>query len=440
MRRHRRCGVKKNRWFVLALFLAGMMTACKKELPAQLLEAGAAGSSANEEETLSLKGAGGEEEPVSDPEALLPADEAAAQPGNGGEKVAQITGAPATGAREPDAAQDERADSLKKRFGESCIAEQTFETELSEYDGPVFFVPLAPSDENPEFTVRLMQGEEILAEIPPFVPDSLSGQAFKSLDAVSFYDVNYDGNTDVVWIATYGTAGAASVYYGYGRDTEDSAPYFVAQEALSAQISSQVTPLTVPEIRRSLSGGKKNGQFASYQEAYRAVSRLCDLEDTEGMMMYDLIDFDGDDIPELVAGVNGFYTSLYTYSGGTVYTVMDGWRYGVMGNAGYEYQPGKNRLRNYNNDYAGAIVYATYMEMDDSHTMKTVAEIKTVNFDDANQNGMPDEDEMNSIGCYGISYINGREAAPEECAALDAGEYVFIQGTKRFEELKDALR
>ena len=119
---------------------------------------------------------------------------------------------------------------------------------------------------------------------------------------------------------------------------------------------------------------------------------------------------------------------------------MDGWRYGVMGNAGYEYQPGKNRLRNYNNDYAGAIVYATYMEMDDSHTMKTVAEIKTVNFDDANQNGMPDEDEMNSIGCYGISYINGREAAPEECAALDAGEYVFIQGTKRFEELKDALR
>ena len=130
MRSQRRHSVKKNRKFVLALLLAGMMTACKKELPAQLLEAGAAGSPANEE-ALSSKGTGGEEGPVSDPEALLPADEAAAQPGNGGEKAAQITDVPATGAREPDAAQDERADSLKKRFGESCIAEQTFETELS---------------------------------------------------------------------------------------------------------------------------------------------------------------------------------------------------------------------------------------------------------------------------------------------------------------------
>ena len=84
MRSQRRHSVKKNRKFVLALLLEGMMTACKKELPAQLLEAGAAGSPANEEETRSLKGTGGEEGPLSDPEALLPADEAAAQPGNGG--------------------------------------------------------------------------------------------------------------------------------------------------------------------------------------------------------------------------------------------------------------------------------------------------------------------------------------------------------------------
>lgn len=430
MRSHVRFSVKKNRWFVLALLSAGMLTACKKELPPELLEAGAAGKAANEEAAPRSEGA---DEPVSDPEALQPTGKTAAQSENGDAEPPQAAGDPA------DGAPDEKADSLKKRFGENCITEQTFETELSEYNGSVFFVPLAPSGGNPEFTVRLMQGDRILTEIQPYVPAGLSGQAFQSLDAVSFYDVNYDGNTDVVWIATYGTTSVASVYYGHGSDAEDYDPYFTAQEALSDRISAQVTPLTVPGIRTFLSNGKKNGQFSGYREAYEAVGRLCELEAAEETM-YDLIDFDADDIPELVAGVNGYYTSLYAYSGGTVYTVMDRWPYGVMGNAGYEYCPGENRLRNYNNDYAGAIVYTTYMEIGDSHTMNTVAEIKTLNFDDANQNGVPDEDEMDSIGRYGVSYIDGREASQEECAALDAGEYVFIQGTKRFEELRSLLQ
>ena len=40
---------------------------------------------------------------------------------------------------------------------------------------------------------------------------------------------------------------------------------------------------------------------------------------------YNLIYFNDDDIPELVVGVNGYYTSLYTYSDGKVYTLMDHW-------------------------------------------------------------------------------------------------------------------
>lgn len=431
MSNHTRYHMKKNSWFVLALLFAGVMAACKKELPTEFPETGAAGGGA-------LSSSRETGDPVSDPEIAQPADQTAAQPEDADAKQEQPAGDPA-GPPAQGAAQAQKEDILKKRFGESCIAEQTFEAELSEYSSPVFFVPFAPSGDNPEFTVRLMQGEQVLAEIHPYVPAGLSGQAFQSLDAVSFYDVNYDGNTDVVWIATYGTTSAASVYYGYDGDTEESAPYFVAQEALSDQISARVTPLTIPEIRTFLSGGKKNGRFSGWQEAYEAVGRLCELEASEETM-YDLIYFDADDIPELVAGVNGYYTSLYTYSGGTVYPLMDGWRYGAMGNAGYEYCPRGNRLRNYNSDYAGAIMYATYMEIGDSHTMNTVAEIKTVNFDDVNQNGMPDEDEMDSIGRYGVSYINGREATQEECAALDAGEYVFIQGTKTFEELRNALR
>ncbi len=37
-------------------------------------------------------------------------------------------------------------DDMKEKFGENCISEQTFEVELSEYGGKVYFVPLATAD------------------------------------------------------------------------------------------------------------------------------------------------------------------------------------------------------------------------------------------------------------------------------------------------------
>lgn len=120
--------------------------------------------------------------------------------------------------------------------------------------------------------------------------------------------------------------------------------------------------------------------------------------------------------------------------------LMDHWAYGAMGNAGYEYAPGKNSLRNYNSDYAGAIVYTTYMEISDRHTLDVTVQIETFNFDDVNENGVPDEDEMGSMGRYGISYIDGREASAEECAAFDAGGYEPIPGDMSLQELRAELQ
>lgn len=111
-----------------------------------------------------------------------------------------------------------------------------------------------------------------------------------------------------------------------------------------------------------------------------------------------------------------------------------------MGNAGYEYAPKKNSLRNYNSDYAGAILYTTYMEVKKDHRVETVAQIKTVNFDDVNGNGVPDEDETESMGNYGVTYLNGKEASPEECAAYDAGKYEMICGDLSLEELVKELK
>ena len=180
-----------------------------------------------------------------------------------------------------------------------------------------------------------------------------------------------------------------------------------------------------------------------WREAYMETAAQCEQEfppQEGGGMKYDLIDFDGDEIPELAAGMDGYFVSLYTYRDGEVCTLMDCWGYGAMGNYGYEYCPGKNSLRNYNSDYAGAIMYTTYMAIDDSCSLETTAEIKTLNFDDVNGNGVPDENELAAAGAYGVSYINGKEATPAECAACDAGRYEYLEGSMTAGELQEKLK
>lgn len=337
----------------------------------------------------------------------------------------------------------EKAEDMRKRFGENCIGEQTFEAELSEYDGSVWFVPFGPGQGSQDFHIQLIQNGTVIEEMKPYVPERLKGEPFTSLDAVSFYDINFDGSTDILLIETYGSTTFAAVYYGFDREAEDYERYFAPQETLSERVSAQVGEMSVAGVRKALGDTRKNGKFDNYQDAYEAVGRLLEMSDEDaayGMTVtYGLIDFDGDEVPELAAGVDGYYASLYTYSGGKVYTLMDKWPYGVMGNAGYEYAPKKNSLRNYNSDYAGAIMYTTYMTVKESRTLEMVAEIKTVNFDDANGNGIPDENEMGSVGYYGVSYINGKEVSAQECAAYDAGEYEMIRGDLSLEGLVKEL-
>lgn len=329
-------------------------------------------------------------------------------------------------------------DEKKKQFGENCISEQTFEVELSEFQGKVYFVPFLPSSQDGEFSMQIIQDGKVLEEIQAYIPERLKEESFKSLDAVSFYDVNYDGNTDLVLIETYGNFMFTAVYYGVSLEDGQNG-YFNIQEQLSENLSNQVEPLSIPKIRECLSNGKKNGEFSCYQEAFEAVAKLCELE-SEDRQKFNLIYFDEDEIPELATGVFGYSASLYLYRDGKVYTLMDCWPYGAMGNTGYEYVPRKNSLRNDNSDFAGAIHYTTYMSVGNRLTLDIVAEIETFLFDDVNQNGIPDEDELESLGNYSVSYIDGKKATDEECQAYQAGEYEFMDLTMEFEELLEKLQ
>ena len=70
---------------------------------------------------------------------------------------------------------------------------------------------------------------------------------------------------------------------------------------------------------------------------------------------------------------------------------------------------------------------------------RTVTQIKTYNFDDVNSNGIPDENETDSIGYYSVSYIGDTQITDEECASYNVGEYQYIQTEMDLETLKAKL-
>ena len=407
--------------YALLLFTAGLLTAC-----------GTQQAETEQEQTVQAEGNGADlPQPVSGGSEYEQVIDDGDLTANGSEEEAEPAGSAGS------TPEHQQADELLNRFGENCISEQTFEVELSEYDGKVWFVPYAPGGEGQELELQIVQEGEMLTDLYPYVPESLEGQPFTSLDAVSFFDVNYDGCTDIVLIETYGGTSFVAIYYGFDAATEGYGRMFYSQASLSEAITERINPLTIGELRNWLSE-KKNGEFANYKEAYTSVLRLCELS-YEPELTCDLIYLDEDDIPELVVADNGFWVSLYTYHDGMVHMLMEQWGYGVMGNAGYEYIPGGNRVRNYNSDYAGAIRYSTYMSMNDQYSLKTVTEAVTYNFDDANGDGYPDADEEDSIGYYSVSYVDGVEITNEQYAAYDAGGYEFIAGKMSMEEMLRAL-
>lgn len=229
-------------------------------------------------------------------------------------------------------------------------------------------------------------------------------------------DVEPDGAIDAL------DASRVLTYYSYTATTEG--------ERLSVCEYFGIDDPTTPEDETPVV------EEPAYKAAYKEI--IESLSDDENVG-FNLIYFNDDDIPELVAGHDGYYQSLYTFSDGNVYTLMDQWAYGAMGNTGYAYVPEANSLKNYNSDYAGLVGYTTYMAMNDAFELEEVVVIETHNYEDLNGNGTPDEDEFDTAGNVSVSYIDGAEVTPEECAAYEAGDYIYISAPMTLDEIMAAL-
>lgn len=203
-------------------------------------------------------------------------------------------------------------------------------------------------------------------------------------------------------------------------------------EATTEEITE--VPTETPTTEATTESATEAAETADYKTAYLDIINSTEDSDT---LTYDLIYLDNDDIPELVLGMNGFYVNLYTYADGNVHTLMDHWGYGAMGNAGYEYVPRMNSVRNYNSDYAGLVGFTTYCSITAEHTLEATTVIETRLYEDTNGDGIPQDEEY--IPDYQVYLIDGEEISYDEAVSYDAGKYEFIGGELTLDEIKAQL-
>ncbi len=174
----------------------------------------------------------------------------------------------------------------------------------------------------------------------------------------------------------------------------------------------------------------------TYKEAYVQVVEEYNAENSE--YLYDLVDADGDEILELVITLPGYQTSLYTYEDGAVRCLMDHWPYGAMGNAGYLYAPGKGIYYNTNADYAGAIIYGTYMSKHETGELEADYTVKNINYDDIDGDGMPSDEELSASEDFeGI--VEYYDETGAEIPESEAKETIDLYYSYEMEELAGVL-
>jgi hypothetical protein len=239
------------------------------------------------------------------------------------------------------------------------------------------------------------------------------------------YDAVYNYIMDMEWDAaltveeTIDGISTVLTIYGKNGNKEYTAIFELQEEGVNWRI---VSVSYRPEI------------FGNYTQAY--IDKIIKLENEYEGLEYSLIYFDEDDIPELAAGVTGYYISMYTFHSGELYTVMDMWPYGAFGNHGYDYIPKRNVLRNYDADFAGLLLWEFYGKIDENYEIQSYYDksLSIWMFNDKNGNYMPDEGEYDDTREY--FYYGEQEITPEEYNVyLIQGDYEFLCGIESASEI-----
>ena len=200
-------------------------------------------------------------------------------------------------------------------------------------------------------------------------------------------DYNMDNVIDLVAIVEFENDIYPVLYY-----FQDDYYYtgFSLDYDMSEYAYSKVSDPTCEKVVGYLSDGHSGTGFADYKEAFRIFARnyygsykvLSKDPVDDRYFQFDLIYFNNDDIPELVINRVGC-VFVFEFVDGYMYPIVDGWGYGAMGNAGYEYFERCGVIENFNQDHGGEEFYITYCKLnEEEHTMETTMYFHGINVDD----------------------------------------------------------
>lgn len=325
-------------------------------------------------------------------------------------------------------------------WDENCDSDQTFDVELVPGEAPVRFISY-PGDTETGVNAAIVRDGKLLSSISTYVSRGDDWGYFNKLKAVGFFDFNADGVKDIAMIG--------ETNFGTRVVLQESMPgggyesLFDVPDKIEAQYGESVS---IPQIKSFLLGDNTDSVYTTYESAYEQVAKLYNLGSED--VTYDLIYVDDDDIPELVAGKNGYYVSLYTFKDGHVHCHMHHWTYGAMGNAGYYYSPGKNLFKNTDHDYAGAIEYDSFSSTRENDQIEADYSARYTWFKDADGDGMPSDEELATLDYntpFSEAYWNytDKDMTNDEIKAemerLGSYEFKELAGNICYEELCGAL-
>ncbi len=329
-------------------------------------------------------------------------------------------------------------------WGNNCDPDHSFvKVEPVPGDGVLDLMIYPPTGDSNSCEMYLVKDGKSIDYSRLYCSTGDNGEYLTEISEIAFFDFNADGFKDICITGFSGT-GTELVYLDESIDknyTYESR--FDLEDWFYANMGSGYTVRTIKE---ALLGDNADEVYADYKEAYAQLIKLAQMNENSNYS-YDLIDCDGDDIPELMIDGTGYQVSLYSFENGHVHTLMHQWGYGAGGNSGYSYAPGKNVFYNHNQDYAGAIHYESYMTPEEGTEITTAYYKKAYFFNDADGDGYPSEDELENSDFdeYRVDYYccfdrnTSEDKIRDAIAEYESYDFVEMIGRMSCEEVMKKL-
>ena len=313
------------------------------------------------------------------------------------------------------------------QWDDHCDKEHCYEVKLSrvQFNEPIKLITY-PVELDDRVSIILTKNNCFLTELKMSCEKSSWKETrLINIIDVGFFDFDEDGVKDIIIIADsefgkqvllYST-GSLSTFIRRNEDSFD--PEWIIDENTMSKIGGD---FTVESMKNIFSG--IDGVYSSYEECYTAIAKKYYFDIDWNYWKYNLIYADDDDIPELVVDYPGFFMSLYTYENGHARCLMNHWGYGMGGNPGYQYAPGKGIYHAEDGSMSGS--YEEYMSKRDKGELVPDYELEDAEkYRNCTEKEMTDEEiiaEVNKIKKYRFEQIEGTMRFEELMGSLNGAE------------------